>query len=100
MLCLKFYFLGYNTVYSLEFNRRFGGTYCLHLQSRRVSQERNEHEDRGDIYRLTFTGLKGIVSHKTELFILNVGGTPDLSIHCNLYFYKKLNQNDFLRKDC
>jgi hypothetical protein len=27
-----------------ESNRRCGGTYCLHLQCRRISQARNEHE--------------------------------------------------------
>jgi hypothetical protein len=28
----------------LSVNRRFGGTYCLHLQSLRVSQTRKQHE--------------------------------------------------------
>jgi hypothetical protein len=31
---------------SLEVNRRFGGTYCLHLQGRRISRARNQRESR------------------------------------------------------
>jgi hypothetical protein len=30
----------------LKVNRRFGGTYRFHLQSRRMSRERNQHESR------------------------------------------------------
>jgi hypothetical protein len=29
---------------SFKFNRRFGGTYRLHLQGRRISRARNQHE--------------------------------------------------------
>jgi hypothetical protein len=38
------YLLGIATCRPLKANRRFGGTYCLHLQGRRISIERNQHE--------------------------------------------------------
>jgi hypothetical protein len=34
----------YNVRSSLKVNRRFGGTYRIHLQGWRVSQARNQHE--------------------------------------------------------
>jgi hypothetical protein len=74
----------------LNINRRFGGTYCLHLQSRRISRARNqcksrwqaelEAEDGGDIPPsgwLTFNGLHGIISQKTTLH----------SLHCSPCFH-------------
>jgi hypothetical protein len=64
----------------LKLNRRFGGTCRLHLQGWRVSRGRNQHEPGSKIAcisyclpppkrRLTFNGLRRIISQKTELFI-------------------------------
>jgi hypothetical protein len=74
----------------LKFNRRFGRTYRLHLQGRRISRARNQRSFppaftlvsyrlilrpwRWRRYvppkrRLTFNGLYGVISHKMVLFI-------------------------------
>jgi hypothetical protein len=45
-------------------------TYRLHLQGRRVSQERNVPPKR----RLIFTGLHGVISQKTEIFSFRIIG--------------------------
>jgi hypothetical protein len=56
----------------LKINRRFGGTCCLNLHGRKISQERNQHE--ADSWRwrryvppkrrLIISGLYGVTSHK------------------------------------
>jgi hypothetical protein len=51
----------------LKVNGHFGGTFCLHRQGRRISQERNQHEA-GSKQSLIFNGLHGIMSQKVELF--------------------------------
>jgi hypothetical protein len=76
----------------LKLNRRFGGICCLHLQGRRISPARNQHEStwqaelscwfhawlirawrwRQHVHpkvQLTFNGLHGVISQKIELFI-------------------------------
>jgi hypothetical protein len=71
----------------LNVNRRFGGTYRLHLQGRRISRERNQRERRCQEpsrlillpwrrrqyvtpkHRLIFNGLHGVISQKIVLFI-------------------------------
>jgi hypothetical protein len=46
----------------------------LHLQSRRISQSRNQHEAGSQQKsRLTFKGLQGAISQKIELFITTNG---------------------------
>jgi hypothetical protein len=50
-------------VYSVKSQPRFGGIYSFHLQDCIVSQARNKHE------LLTFDGLRGLISQKTELLI-------------------------------
>jgi hypothetical protein len=50
----------------LEVNRRFGRTYRLHLQGRRISQARNQRESRWH----AFNGLHGVISQKMLLFNL------------------------------
>jgi hypothetical protein len=79
------------TLYSmLKINRRFGGTCCLHLHGGRTNQVRNQLELRWQAQRwflvrlilrpwrwrwhvpperrLTFNGIHGVISRKTELF--------------------------------
>jgi hypothetical protein len=76
----------------LKVNRRFGGTYRLHLQGRRIRRASNQRESRRQAEqgwflarlilrpwrwrqyvtpkrRLTFTGLHGVISQKIVLFI-------------------------------
>jgi hypothetical protein len=64
----------------LKFNRRFGRTYHLHLQGRKISQQETsvkagdlffDPEDGGDVppkRRLTFNGLHGVISQNMVLF--------------------------------
>jgi hypothetical protein len=79
----------------LKVNRRFGGTYRLHLQSRIISRARYRRKSRwqaeicfraGFLFglffdtedgggRLTFNGLHGVISQKIELFITTSVGT-------------------------
>jgi hypothetical protein len=78
----------------MKLNRRFGGTYCLHLQGGRIIQARNgiKQAVRRDLLvsslvypstlkkrqysppkrRLTFTGLHGGISQKIELLKMTV----------------------------
>jgi hypothetical protein len=51
----------------LKVNRRFGGTYCLHLQFRRVSQARNQRESGWKAEQSST--LHGVISQKIELYI-------------------------------
>jgi hypothetical protein len=61
----------------LKVKWRFGRTLCLRLQDRRISRARNQRESRWQAdemltpkRRLTFNGLHGIISQKTDVFIL------------------------------
>jgi hypothetical protein len=70
------------TLYSpLKDNWRFGGSYLLHIQRRRISQTRNERENRWQALvlrpwrwrryvppkpQLTFNGVHGVISHRSE----------------------------------
>jgi hypothetical protein len=47
----------------LSFNRRFGGTYRLHLQGRKVNSAKAAS-------RLKFNGLHGVISKKMILFVI------------------------------
>jgi hypothetical protein len=53
----------------LRVNRRFGGTYCLHLQGRRISWARSQHESRwqdgGDMF---FRNVGWLSMDYTELY--------------------------------
>jgi hypothetical protein len=51
----------------LKVNRRFGGTYHPHLQSRRISRAENQRESRWQA-DLTFNGLHGVISQMIVLF--------------------------------
>jgi hypothetical protein len=63
----------------LKVNRRFGGTYRLHIHGRRISRERNQREIRCQAElslspvppkrRLAFNGLHDIISQNIVLFI-------------------------------
>jgi hypothetical protein len=53
----------------LKVNRRFGGTYRLHLQGRKISRARNQSESRWQATTLTLNGLHGVISQKMVLFI-------------------------------
>jgi hypothetical protein len=44
--------MGYMPCSPLKVNRRFGGTYRLHLQGRRINQARNQRES-GSMHSLT-----------------------------------------------
>jgi hypothetical protein len=50
--------------------RRFRGTYCLHLQGRKISRARNQHESRRRYVPpkcwLTLNGLLGLISQKED----------------------------------
>jgi hypothetical protein len=60
----------------LKVNRRFGGTYCLHLQGRRISRARNQCKSRWKARwrwhvppkrRLTFNGLHSYIPEDSTL---------------------------------
>jgi hypothetical protein len=59
----------------LEVHRRFGGTYCLHIQGQRVSQARKQQEARsallvvGNMFLRNVGGLHGVASQNTVVFI-------------------------------
>jgi hypothetical protein len=98
----------------LSVNRRFGGTYRLHLQGR-ISSARNQHasillatcllavccsayffdpEDGGDVppkRRFTLNGLYGVISQKMILFITTAVKTsnPAYWINSIVYFSHK-----------
>jgi hypothetical protein len=66
----------------LRVNRSFGETYRLHLQGLRISRARNQRESRWYVplkRRLTFNGLHGIASKKTELFITTAVRTSEFT---------------------
>jgi hypothetical protein len=64
----------------LRLNRRFGGTYCLELQCRKLSHAMNQYETgRKRIEAVCFSetsldiliGLYGILSQEIEFFLLD-----------------------------
>jgi hypothetical protein len=57
----------------LSSNRRFGGTYPLHLQGRRIVQSSD--------------GLHGVTSQKTILFITTAVKTSDPTLVCLFVFF-------------
>jgi hypothetical protein len=68
----------------LKVNQRFGGTYHLHLQGRRISQARNQYKSRWQAELcLTFNRLHGIISQKIILFRFHI-------------IYKPINWNCFV----
>jgi hypothetical protein len=85
---------------SLNFCWCFGGTYRLHLPCWRISQARNQHEacskPKLGLWRwrryvppnhqLTFNGLHGVISQKTEHFITTGVRTSDPTI-ISLFIY-------------
>jgi hypothetical protein len=72
------------TPYSpLNLNRRFGGTYRLHFQGRRINRARNERESRWQTEPLAFNGLHGVTSQKTEFFITTVVRTSSPIWRCS-----------------
>jgi hypothetical protein len=62
---------------------RFGGTYCILLQGRRVSQARNQHE----AGRLTFIGLHGVLYH--DVLIGHIGCVSDLGIAVSKFCFHR-----------
>jgi hypothetical protein len=50
----------------MKSNRLLGGTYCLHLQGRRVSQQRNQKE--AGKKQKTVMRLRGVIPHKIKRF--------------------------------
>jgi hypothetical protein len=52
----------------LKVNRRFGGTYRLHLQGRKISRAQNQRESRWQA-KLRWKRLHAVISHRIELFI-------------------------------
>jgi hypothetical protein len=72
------------TPYSpLKLNWRFGGTYYLHLQGRRISRARNKRESRWQAEPLAVNGLHSIISQKMELFITTAVRTSDPTWWCS-----------------
>jgi hypothetical protein len=73
---------GNKTCSTLKVNWTFGGTCHLHFQIWGTSQAREQHDvgikrNLPSKHQLTFTGLHGIVSQKTELFINTAVRTSD-----------------------
>jgi hypothetical protein len=86
----------------LKFNRRFGETYHLHLQGRRISRARNQRESRWQAghlarlilppwrwrryvlpkRRLIFNRLQGVISQKMVLFITTAVRTSNPTPLC------------------
>jgi hypothetical protein len=65
-------FWGITPCSPLKVNRRFGGTYRLHLQSRRTRWKRYSPKR-----RMTFNGLHGVISQKIVFFITTAERTSD-----------------------
>jgi hypothetical protein len=92
---------------SLKVSLHFGGTCRLHLQVQKISQARNKDESRWQTehvplkHRLTLNGLRGVISHKTELFNRYIYISLRI-VHKNFYWtnneiflYKRI-QEDYL----
>jgi hypothetical protein len=76
----------------LRLNQRFGGTYRLHLQGRRISLARNQRESRWQAELcLTLNGLRGVISQKIVLFITTAVRT---SHPTNYQPYDKVSLSD------
>jgi hypothetical protein len=79
----SFYLLGYNSVYSLKVNRRFGGTYRLHFQGRRIIiQARNRREAGTRIEHFMHTAVR-ILNPTSHLLIHYFPPPPQ--IHDTVY---------------
>jgi hypothetical protein len=57
----------------LKVNWHFGGTYCLHLRGRRISQARNQRESRWQAEPLVATSLFFNPEDVGNMFLQNVG---------------------------
>jgi hypothetical protein len=74
MVMKSFIFWDITPCSTAKVNRCFVETYRLHLQWRRVSQARNQHESGNEQTsvpqerRLTCNGLRRVISQKTEFF--------------------------------
>jgi hypothetical protein len=61
--------LGYNAAYSAESQPIFRGLCCIHLQGRRLSPVRNQHEA-GSKKLSAFNGLRSVVFPEDRTLIL------------------------------
>jgi hypothetical protein len=106
--------LGYNTDSSAKVNRRFGGTYLLRLQCRRVSQARNWHDPGSGLSlaytsilkmeaarQITVTVLYDVISQKIELFTKTIYTTIYLNKYdiYELFELIELSSSKFKRED-
>jgi hypothetical protein len=103
----------------LKVNRRFGGTYRLHLQGRKISRARNQREIRWQAEallarlifrpwrwrgriplerRLTFDGLHGVISQKMALFSLGLNALEGGSVSGKTTPTTWTNSKNVLRK--
>jgi hypothetical protein len=78
----------------IKAKRRFGGTFCFHPQSRRISRARNQHERRWQVILLTETcRFRNVARLSTDYTALYISEDRILRIHrCdNLKSYKSAN---------
>jgi hypothetical protein len=70
----EFCLLGITPHSPLKVNRRFGGTFCVRFHGRRINGVRNQREIRmrhvPPKRPLTFNGLYGVISQRTELLVI------------------------------
>jgi hypothetical protein len=81
---LSLYYEDITTCSPLKVNRRFGGTRRLHLQTRRISQARNEYEADNKESSETSAAFK----HSTRCYI-----PEDRNLHSQ--FYENLRSCNF-----
>jgi hypothetical protein len=101
----------------LKVNRRYWGTWRLHLQGRRIAKQETSRESftyhllsRSFLawlflgtwegmrhippkHRLTFSGLRGVISRKTELFTTTAVRTSNTSIQFLVSLVTRINSN-------
>jgi hypothetical protein len=72
----------------LKVNRHFGGKYGLHLQSRRISQERNHYE--AVSLSVDFQLITRRYTQKIELYITTAVKTSDPNLHSSPNINRKI----------
>jgi hypothetical protein len=68
-----FYLLDITPCGPMKVNQRCGGTRCLHLQGRRISQARNQREAGSKLHAAFLLGLFFDPKYDGEMLLRNVG---------------------------